>query len=249
VADGAVKKILVVDDEVYLREILAFDLEQQGYEVLQAESGRTALELVKTTPLDLVISDVRMPSGNGVELLRWIKQWSPHSPPFLFMTAFSDISADEALDLGATGFLTKPLDREEILALVADAVVPRETRWRSPAPTLGVRSIRFDGEFALESDEARDVVLFGSGGLFLGLDGDFPATHEIVSFDVPFGAEPSDRLLGHGLVRWVRHERTLDRLAGIGVEIRGLASASYDRFLRHLVEAAPASYIPLGVAS
>jgi len=73
-ADRRPPRILVVDDERSMRELLAIVLRREGYEVLVAENGRTAIELLEREPVDLLISDIKMPDLSGVDVLRAAKK-------------------------------------------------------------------------------------------------------------------------------------------------------------------------------
>ena len=237
------KKILVVDDEMHLREIVAFDLEEAGFVVEQAESGKAAIASIKSNVYDLVISDVRMPHGNGVELLNWVKEYNPLAPSFIFMTAFADISSDEALHLGAEAFLNKPIDMERMLESVGEAIVNRLDRWQVPLSDLGgLYKLQVNAEIQLVGDSLPRVVL-GGGGLFFEMDDNFPSSLEIVQFEL----EHEGMLLkGEGRVRWVRHEATRRFSSGIGLEFLYLSDDCRPKFLRFLQENKPQAYIPLG---
>ena len=111
------KTVLVVDDEPGLRRILEMRLKRQGYNVLSAENGIIAHDLIKTESIDLVLSDVRMPGGDGVQLLEQLE--SEHgSPPVILMTGYADITPDEALQKGAKAIFDKPLQSKEVLAKI-----------------------------------------------------------------------------------------------------------------------------------
>lgn len=110
-----VKKILVVDDEPMLCEILKDFLELNSYEVEQAHSGQEAFEMLSNNFFDCVISDVRMPNGNGIELAQKISNKLGQKPKIFLTTGFSDISEDKAKDLGVIKVLQKPFVFDELL--------------------------------------------------------------------------------------------------------------------------------------
>jgi DNA-binding response OmpR family regulator len=108
-------KILIIDDEVVLRQTLARVLQQAGFEATSAESAEQALAFLKSTAFDLVYLDLRMPGMHGLEVLRLIHEQYPRLPVVLF-TAQPDInSAVEALRNGATDYLLKPLKPQVII--------------------------------------------------------------------------------------------------------------------------------------
>ena len=115
-------KILVVDDELSMREFLSILLEREGYEVSVAGSSGDALRMMDSGLFDLVLSDVNMPGLSGIELLARIKEQSPETA-VLMLTAFSTAEqAVEAMKLGAYDYIGKPFKNEEIKQLVKNAL-------------------------------------------------------------------------------------------------------------------------------
>lgn len=114
----AMAQILVVDDEERMRHLLSIMLERRGYKVTQAKDGLDALEKIKATPFDLVITDIKMPRLGGVELLKEIQALDIPCPT-VFITAFATVSsAVEIMQLGAVDYITKPFEEERILLMV-----------------------------------------------------------------------------------------------------------------------------------
>jgi two-component system response regulator PilR (NtrC family) len=123
-----VKRILVVDDEQSMRELLAIMLKKEGYEVVTAESRAVAAAVLAQGPTDMVITDVRLPDGDGIEILRHVKSASPETA-VIVMTAFgSTEAAVAALKLGAHDYLLKPFDVEELKIVVRNALEQRQLR-------------------------------------------------------------------------------------------------------------------------
>src|SRR5690349_8933993 len=115
-------KILVVDDEQSMRMTVAANLELEGFEVMDAENAEKALALIKAQKFDLVLSDVRMPGMNGVELFRLVHQLQPELPVIL-MTAFAlEGLVQEAMREGAFTLLPKPFEIEHLVAALSSAV-------------------------------------------------------------------------------------------------------------------------------
>ena len=114
--------ILVVDDELSMREFLKILLEKEGITALTASEGHEAVEIIRSHAIDLVISDVRMPGMGGLELLDLIKK--EKSPlPFIMITAFaSPEDAVQAMKHGAYDYITKPFKVDEITAIVNSAL-------------------------------------------------------------------------------------------------------------------------------
>ena len=110
--------VMVVDDDDDLREVVALDFAQKGYDVRTAASGDEAFRMAQQAPVDLVISDVRMPFGDGLDLLQRIRGMEPPQPAVILMTGFADLKPEQARALGADGFVTKPFDRKALFAAV-----------------------------------------------------------------------------------------------------------------------------------
>src|SRR5512134_1588926 len=109
-------RILIIDDEVDLRSTVAEVVKDAGHEVVEAgDDGRAAQELVDSGDFDLAISDVRMPSIDGLALFRRARTTAP-AMDFILMTAFAEVGqAVAALKEGAADYLTKPFDVDELL--------------------------------------------------------------------------------------------------------------------------------------
>ncbi len=112
------KTILVVDDDPHIQEVLEVRLSSAGYEVIIATDGREALDILAQNPVALVISDIRMPGLDGLELQARLEKIAPKLP-IIFLTAFGNIQdAVQAIKSGAVDYLTKPFDGQELLAKV-----------------------------------------------------------------------------------------------------------------------------------
>ena len=118
-AAGDVKgRVLVVDDERHQRDILQMILESEGYEAVTAAGGRQALKAAAAEPFDVVLTDLKMPDLNGIALLEALLEVHPGSCVIL-MTAHGSIdSAVEAMRKGAFHYLTKPLNKDELLLVL-----------------------------------------------------------------------------------------------------------------------------------
>jgi DNA-binding NtrC family response regulator len=101
-------KVLVVDDDPNLTDLLVDTLEAIGYEAFAAESAKTALEVLGKEQIDLVVSDINMPDMSGIELLEEIKKTNRHLPVMLITGIGSDSIKGRAYSSGADGFLAKP---------------------------------------------------------------------------------------------------------------------------------------------
>jgi len=114
--------ILIVDDEKNYPLILSAVLEDEGFEALTANSGNEALEILKDSDIDLVLTDMKMPSMDGIELLERIKGKDPDLP-VIMMTAHGTVEkAVEAMQKGAYNYILKPFDNERLVIYVNKAI-------------------------------------------------------------------------------------------------------------------------------
>lgn len=114
--------ILVVDDEPDTATLLELNLKREGYRVLKAGGGRTALEIAARERPDLIILDVMMPDIDGMDVLRELRKIYA-TPPVVFFTAKSQVEdMREGLKAGAIGYLFKPTSREKLVETVRAAL-------------------------------------------------------------------------------------------------------------------------------
>ncbi len=110
-------KILVVDDELVFRDTLAFNLNRDGYEVLTAADGPTAVETALTAQPDLVLLDLMLPGISGIEVCKRVREYS--NVPIIMVTAKDDeIDKVVGLEVGADDYLTKPYSYRELVARI-----------------------------------------------------------------------------------------------------------------------------------
>jgi two-component system NtrC family response regulator len=114
--------ILLIDDDESLRRVMEFHLQEDGYRVLTETDGRSGLQRFQAEAVDLVVTDIRMPEMDGMELLTRLKAMQPDLP-VIVLTAHGTIdSAVEAMKLGASDYLTKPFSREQLKTAASKAL-------------------------------------------------------------------------------------------------------------------------------
>jgi excisionase family DNA binding protein len=115
-------RILVVDDEAGIRELLAKTLAVAEYDVDLAAGGQEALERLHREQYDLVITDLRMPGVDGLTLIREARRYMPQLPIIIITGYSTEASAIEAINLGVNGYLTKPFRVPKVLSVAAKAL-------------------------------------------------------------------------------------------------------------------------------
>jgi two-component system chemotaxis response regulator CheY len=125
--------VLVIDDEPDVRKVVRLTLEKAGYYVVEAEDGRQAIQVLNEGEhpmvLDVIMTDIRMPRINGLEAMDYFQREYP-SVPLIVLTGFPDLEmAMGLMKREVTDYLVKPVDREKLLAAVADALEQRRISW------------------------------------------------------------------------------------------------------------------------
>lgn len=114
-------KVLLVDDEPDLLELLKFSLEEEGFSTLLAGDGNQALELLQANDVDIMVTDIRMPRTSGLRLLKEAKSCRPDIHVVL-MSGFSDLTGEQALQMGAAALLPKPFDHKSLIQTIRRAL-------------------------------------------------------------------------------------------------------------------------------
>jgi DNA-binding response OmpR family regulator len=122
-ATGATRpRVLVVDDEASIRDLLQKTLALAEYDVDVAPDGRSALERMRLYPYDLLIADLKMPGMDGLTVIREAKRYKADLPVIIITGFSTESSAIEAVNLGVAGYLTKPFRVPQVLAAAAKAL-------------------------------------------------------------------------------------------------------------------------------
>lgn len=143
------KKILVVDDEKPIADILQFNLKKEGYTVFCAYDGNQALDMVEEVNPDLILLDIMLPNRDGMEVCREVRK--NHDMPIIMLTAKdSEIDKVLGLELGADDYVTKPFSTRELLARVK-ANLRRQQTSETPEQKGGMNEIKI-GSLVIHPD-------------------------------------------------------------------------------------------------
>lgn len=220
------RTILVVDDEEMLRNAIAYFIKRAGYNVVTAENGRQAYEIVCQGNIDVIISDVRMPGGDGIELIKNVKGRDPALPFIIFITAYADLTNEEAFNLGAHAILSKPFRKDVLLSYLAQIF------GQGIGPHTEQSTIKLKGNLDMES--------LGRGGFcFMAKNIGSVPLDVLCSFEIEF---PLFTLRGQGAIRWSRYV-TDGKL--LGVEMLILEDNGKEIYGEWKQKVNPVPHIPL----
>lgn len=227
--------VLLVEDESLLRETMEAWLKQKAGRVFCAEHGVEALKLLAANKIDLIVSDVRMPVMDGIALVKQLTQAGPPGPCVIFLSGFSDLSLREAYHLGVEGVLEKPIDREELLALMQRSLAGADELWRQPPGAHPGMKLQASFQSLAAAQEEKRIA-FGRRGFCIRSAGGL--REGPVEFTVNFEADRCV-LAGQGVVRWTAPEE-----GEAGIEMAHVDDASRAWVLDLVKRTGPVPLIP-----
>lgn len=243
------KTILIVEDDEALRESLIMEFEYHGGHVLAAASGNEAIEIIKKgEKIDAILSDVRMPNGNGVDLLKQVKDLNVEVPVMMFMTGFTDLSVPEAYHLGAEAILPKPFELDDLHDLMRRIMTPKTLRWESDEACVMFQD-HMKWHFKSLLDAAREEKFFlGRGGFFI------PDENPVIgykkktgiNFTITFEEGTFREISGCGVIRYV-NETTKGEGSKVGyaVEFEHIPVKLSQELVSFLIEHKVKAFIPM----
>ena len=213
-------QILIVDDEPDILSLLEDILSRRKYTVHSANSVSKALKILEqNNDISLVISDIKMPEGTGIELLKTLRANNPTKPIVLFLTAFTDISMEDVYNRGASGFIEKPIDIKAFIKTVEETLeeIHLDTKDK-------IEEIPCQEEVCLKLTSLEGAKI-GTGGVFIPLEEINLRPKELVRFHIQFtNGQPA--IEGVGEVAWTRRGTTNKGAQGIGLKFIYLEDAS-----------------------
>jgi len=237
--------ILIIDDEAAIRELLEFDLKGKGYAVFTASNGLEGMEFIKNTPVDLIITDLRMPEMGGTKVLDGIrKMFKGFIPPVIVITGHFGLSIEEALAAGACQLMNKPFSRKDILKNTEYALKPLKERW-SIDPANYATDLKIDVEIDdFDKIQAEGQLVFGWGGFFIHTPELVPDDGQYISFRFEIKKPENFILEGGGKVVWRRTKPINQLLPGVGIEIGYFNPACMENAIKCVTAPDIHSYIP-----
>jgi CheY-like chemotaxis protein len=213
-------KVLVVDDEEALLEILVEECELMGCLAFSATGGKEALDVLALTPIDIVISDIAMPKMSGLDLLKCVRTKYGMKQQFALMSGHSDVSLWDAYHFGAEAYLGKPFSTDDLKSLIARA--NNMDICLAPDDSFDGRNMLISGHISEHS--------IGRRGVFVAIDDEFLTRGAKIDFSLA-QSNTNLQFRGTGIVRWVRRQSSSQKYAsGIGIEIISLDKTALEFF-------------------
>jgi CheY-like chemotaxis protein len=219
-------RILLVDDEPEILEILGDELTDYGHHTTLAHSGDEAYALVQSQSYDLIISDIQMSPGDGTSLLKRVRSDHPTQPILVFMSGHSQLSMQDAIRLGAEGILEKPFDRKKLhgfLALITERLQrTNQRRFDRIEVDLPILIAIKNYSLALEGK----VKNISKAGVYIQVPEGVLNQAQVqrmddVTYEVKTSTDPSAAAIrGQGQVRWIQSD------SGFGIEFTRIENDS-----------------------
>ncbi|MBS3759325.1 MAG: sigma-54-dependent Fis family transcriptional regulator, partial [Desulfobacterales bacterium] len=150
--------VLIVEDEERMRHLIAMMLKDHGHQIAEASDGEAALTMIEENPYDIVITDIKMPVMDGMELFRTLREKDIQCP-FIFITAFATIeSAVEAMRDGAVDYITKPFEEERLLLTVERTLGVSQIIEENRELKEQLQSVGGGGEIVYKSEPMAEVI-------------------------------------------------------------------------------------------
>jgi uncharacterized protein (TIGR02266 family) len=240
----AEKHILIVDDEEDIRDLLEDILSEKGYRTSKAADGSEAIQfLANHRDVDLVISDVRMPEMNGVELLKNVREHSPDQPRFIFVTGYADISVSGAFEEGACGYIRKPFNWSDLIEKVEDSLREHPAFLRKHPRAKARLEVAMKFKSFQDSLQKTRTLNIGRGGMFLAST-QFSKVGDIVEFEISFNEGELETIKGTGEIMWQRTEPEPSLPQGMGIRFIDLPDDVADKLDKFVNKNNIKAYIP-----
>ena len=214
-------KILAVDDEPMMLETISELFQAYQFQVDTASSGNKAWELIEKNSYDLILSDVRMPDGDGIELAKRVREKHVSTPSMLFMSGFSDLMNEEIYHIGAEGKFSKPFSVQAVRNAIQTCLLTPEAKWAQPLPNDKTLAVSKKGS-DVKSLEDEKSLFFGRGGFFIAHSFSPPPKGSQILFTIELEAPTPVIFKGAGIVRWIQNHGTNGVPTGLGIEITSM---------------------------
>lgn|GEM_PF-1023284 len=234
--------LLVVDDEEVLCELVGDELSDTGYKVSLANGAKAAQTLIASSKFDGIVTDMRMPDGNGLDVTRAAHAINKELP-VVVITGYSDISIEDLFSGGVFAMLNKPVNFDLLFAVLKRLLLPLRERMKLNAftPELKLIGISLQSTATVQSAEG----FLGRNGAFLPAVSGLPDVGKLIDFSsTSFRNAPGIALSGKAIVRWCRDKAQGELRSGMGIEFVELSKESMDAHLDWLASAQPQHSIP-----
>ena len=236
--------VLVVDDDADVSGAIEAIFKTFGFKTTTAGNGKIAWETMQSSDFDVVLSDIRMPISDGVELLKKIRARNVTSPCVLMASGYTDYPNEVLYNHGANAIFAKPFRAASVRDAVQRAMQKPEEFWA--IKSTGPFDANLEAKLPLiDLVNASKTVKFGRGGFFFANSPPDLSVGSLVTFDLKFETGTIRRIEGQGVVRWIRSESDGNGQPGAGIEVKYFSESCRVAFADWVLKQNLTPYIPI----
>lgn len=209
------RTVLIVDDEAELIEILKDTFDDEGARTFTAANGNEAFSILEQNQIDVIISDIRMPGGDGVELTERIRAIKVEVPIIFLVSGYTDVPTEELYRKGANALFHKPYDIEKLVSSVSDALKNPNLKWTRKFERKATDLRSEVSEVDAKHKYTGRTLNLSLGGAFVAISPPIPTQGTELNFSFSL---PNDVVNLRAFCKWHRTENSPNMPSGIGLE-------------------------------
>ena len=230
-------KILIVDDDKDLCDLLKTRFEIFNFKAKACYSGQEAWELLQENNFDIVVSDIGMKDGGGLELVERIFKTNKFTTNVFIITGFCDEAVVSLFDLGVHGVFEKPVDASQLFSAVRKSILPNSMRWAATANVEPKQHLTLDFSSLEDATNKCDLKLGAGGFSMLNKFKHSISLGASVGFRFNIEGGPVDLISGVGRIVWQQRGH-------LGIEINFIEPESLESFCRYIDSLKTKVFIP-----
>lgn len=239
-------RVLIIDDEAMICEYVRNGLAERGIKTYSLMDPAQAVETISKFNIDFVVCDLRMPTMDGMEVLKAVRKAYQVWPYFMFITGYPDYSTEDCMHYGAAGFIEKPIDLDKLFRMIMEYLVESKEEKDELLQLAEAARVVIDEPFAIKRGE------MGFGGAFIPMDAAAQKKHKLtVGNVVELKIQPTqapEAMKVRGLVVWKRVAREDGLKPGVGVKFLNMSERDQYVFEDYVRVHGISSFIPRGAA-
>jgi DNA-binding NarL/FixJ family response regulator len=239
-------RVLIIDDEAMICEYVRNGLAERGIKTYSLMDPSQAVETISKFNIDFVVCDLRMPTMDGMEVLKAVRKAYQVWPYFMFITGYPDYSTEDCMHYGAAGFIEKPIDLDKLFRMIMEYLVESKEEKDELLQLGDASKVVIDEVMQVKRSE------MGFGGAFIPMDAAQQKKHKLaVGNVVEVRIQPdkaAESLKVRGLVVWKRVAREEGLKAGVGVKFLHMGERDQYIYEDYVRVNGITSFIPRGTA-
>lgn len=232
--------VLIAEDEISLLRLLKLKCERMGAHVITCNNGKEAIEILEDNEIDLIISDIRMPELDGIEILKFSRDKFWDKPAVILLSGYADYTLMDIYNMGADVVLGKPYRMQDVVEYAKKILLERDDRWKE-CPDVEISKKVSLSERNLDESIENKKILIGRGGLYIFSESIRCQVTEYLEFEITFENGNILNISGIGRVMWLEK---FEEKRKIGLQIEYLESSCRKKIIDYIEDNKFKEYIP-----